>query len=98
MPKKGGQYHHLSGVRAGTTPIKPLRSAQPRKRGRAPANIEARRFWHQGFGTIKHQGLNVVPFCREETARRIADQAARELEIVTIVFPIGELWAYREED
>lgn len=63
-------------------------------------NIPAYRYWEQGYGTITIYGRRVVPFLSEETCRRIARNAEREMkEPMDVRNPPGtDLWVYRPVD
>jgi hypothetical protein len=60
------------------------------------SNIPATRYWHQGFGVIKQEGFQVVPFTSRATAARIAEQATANTKIPMSVVPVyGVGWGYR---
>jgi len=60
-------------------------------------NTPATAYWHQGYGRINHDGVEVVPFLTQETTRRVAALAARN-GFASRVIRIGDLWAYLEEE
>lgn len=66
--------------------------------GMTSKNKPARRFWHQGFGTIIVDGREVVPFEQQHTAERIAGQASRRLKKTMKVRLFGDLWCYFQEE
>src|SRR6187549_2078133 len=105
MLNKRDQITAIKVTRVGAlTAVKPPRLTRgdvplPKKRGdrgRREANIEATKFWHQGFGRITVNDHEVVPFTSRETAERMAAQAARNVGWPMKVVAVQDFWGYRE--
>jgi hypothetical protein len=68
--------------------------ASSHSKGHPPAS----KFWHRGFGTVKVDGHQVVPFLEQGTAERIAALAAADTGQPMKVIAVDDYWAYMEEE